>query len=198
MARPNRMPPLTVRGMACAFIGLLVGCSSGSDPSVVAPADGSAPAAPTEFVAQASTFAGFCKWSSAPATPIQSVPVGIHGLNDMVVYWRQPPPHGATSFPVGTVILKESQDATPASRIVFAMVKRKARGAGYNSDGADGWEWFSLQDLGSCSASINWRGPSAPVLTSYSDLLVGDCNGCHGKVTSSDYVWDTALQLSSF
>jgi hypothetical protein len=35
------------------------------------------------------------------------------------------------------------------------------------------------------------------VLTMYSDLLVGDCNGCHAKIADSDYVWDTALQLST-
>jgi hypothetical protein len=153
---------------------------------------------PSRFVAQAGDFAGFCKWSSAPATPAKATPIGIHGLGPMTVYWREAPPHGASEFPVGTLILKESEETTATDRIVFAMAKRERRGTGYNTGGADGWEWFSLQDNGDCTVSILWRGPTPPVLTTYSDLLVGDCNGCHAKIAESDYVWDTALQLSSF
>jgi hypothetical protein len=173
----------------------LAPAACGSSDSGARPVDAGPP---SQVIAQANDFAGFCKWSSAPATPVTSAPVGIHGVHPMTVYWKEPPPHGATEFPVGTVILKESEDTTPTTRIVFAMVKRKARGAGFNPDGADGWEWFSLQDQGDCTVLILWRGAAPPVLTTYSDLLVGDCNGCHSKIVASDYVFDTALQLSSF
>jgi hypothetical protein len=164
-------------------------CSTGDDAGDSGPS--------SDFVATENTFAGFCDWSSAPATPAKSTPLGVHGLDAMRVYWKEAPPHGATEFPVGTVILKESEETTPGDRIVFAMAKRKARGGGYDSDGADGWEWFSLQDRGDCTALILWRGAAAPILTTYSDLIVGDCNGCHTKIAGSDYVFDTALQLST-
>ncbi|HEX4449104.1 MAG TPA: hypothetical protein VH044_20330 [Polyangiaceae bacterium] len=170
---------------------------SGGD---AAPSDGAAASAPppTVYVAQAADFTGFCRWSSAPATPARDSPFGVHGLQDMTVYWKASPPHDASEFPVGTIILKESEQPDAGDRIVFAMVKRLRKGAGYNTGGADGWEWFSLQDTGDCSAEILWRGPAPPILTTYSDLLTGDCNGCHANIADNDEVWDTALQLSRF
>jgi hypothetical protein len=169
---------------------------------------GGSPAAPTSMasmspglsvsIATPQTFDGFCGWHSAVATPSGSTPLGVHGSEPMTVYWKSSPPHGATQFPVGTTILKETTEADAGARTVFAMVKRTTDVGGYNVDGAQGWEWFSLEDNGDCTATILWRGPQAPTLTTYSDLLVGDCNGCHAKAESNDFVWDTALQLSGF
>jgi hypothetical protein len=203
-------------GGVAAAIGASVACSDGaaraSDAqtsgdaapgAMPSPADAGSEAAPTlpprsVFVAQAPDFTGFCRWSSADAMPARDSPFGVHGVQAMKVYWNAPPPHAADEFPVGTIVLKESEQADASERIVFAMVKRQPRGAGYNTGGADGWEWFSLQDQGDCTAAILWRGPQAPILTTYSDLLTGDCNGCHGGIADNDYVWDTALQLSRF
>ena len=76
------------------------------------------------------------------------------------------------------------------------MVKRQPRGTGYNSadmGGADGWEWWSLQDQGNCTVGRLWRGPAPPVTEPYAGMTVGDCNACHTQVVANDYVWDTAL-----
>jgi hypothetical protein len=151
---------------------------------------------PEVFVAQVSDFVGFCHWSSAPAAAAGDASDGIHGAGPLTVYWNKRPPPGAREFPVGTIIVKESNQANAADREAFAMVKRQARGAGYNSSGADGWEWFSLKDLGDCGFMRLWRGPNAPGGESYAGMPVGDCNGCHGLVAGNDYVWDEALQLS--
>ncbi len=156
-----------------------------------------------QFVSQIADFTGFCKWSSAPALPEGDASDGVHATGPLTVYWNHAPPHGATEFPVGTIIVKESNESNPTMRTVFAMVKRESRnysaGEVYNDLGARGWEWWSLGDLGNCSMKELWRGPVAPSTETYSGTPAGDCNGCHGEVmNSNDYVWDTALQLSNF
>ena len=78
------------------------------------------------------------------------------------------------------------------------MVKREASTGDYNTAGAKGWEWWSLQDLGNCSVSRLWRGPVAPGVETYAGTPAGDCNGCHAQVADNDYVWDEALQMSKF
>jgi hypothetical protein len=139
-------------------------------------------------------FNGFCNWSSAPATAPGDASDGIHGLGPLVVYWKQPPPHGSPSFPVGTLIVKESQETDVTKRTVFAMAKV---GGSYNSDGAPGWEWFSFAHNADCSVTTLWSGPAAPPGETYSGMPVGNCNGCH-ESADNDFVWDTALQLSNF
>jgi hypothetical protein len=171
-------------GVHCA------GCSSGTPAAT--PADDAG--APTVFVSQLPDFDGFCNWASAPASAPGDASDGVHGLGPLRVYWNKPPPHGATEFPVGTIVVKESEQADAGARVVFAMVKRAAPSA-YNAAGG-GWEWWSLQDDG-CSMSRLWRGPFPPATESYAGSPVGDCNGCHSQA-DNDFVWDTALQLSKF
>jgi hypothetical protein len=153
----------------------------------------------TMFISQIPDFTGFCNWPSAPAMPEGGdASDGIHGLGPLRVYWNKPPPHGCSQFPVGTIILKESEETDPTKRTVFAMVKRQARGGVFNSTGAQGWEWWSLEDNGDCTVTELWRGPSDLSMDSYAGTPAGDCNGCHGMAMNNDYVWDEALQLSSF
>ncbi len=156
---------------------------------------------PWPDIVQESAFTGFCKWSSAPATAADDGGDGIHGLGPLTVYWNESPPHGSHEFPVGTIVLKESNQTDPTQRVVFAMVKRQPRGTGYNSadaGGADGWEWWSVTDNGDCTVTRLWRGPAPQGTESYAGMPAGDCNGCHTKAVNNDYVWDTALQLSHF
>jgi hypothetical protein len=180
----SALAAVLVGGLLCA------GCSGGSS----APS----PESDAPFVAQTSDFAGFCSWSHAPATAPGDAGDGVHGLGPLTVYWNRSPPHGSSEFPVGTIILKESNQAEAIQRVVFAMVKRQARGTGYNTGGDDGWEWWSVTDLGNCNVERLWRGTAPPTGESYAGQPVGDCNGCHGMVVDNDYVWDTALQLSKF
>jgi len=144
---------------------------------------------------QLPAFDNFCNWSSAPATNSEDASDGIHAPGPLTVYWNNSPPHGSSTFPIRTIIIKESQQADVTTRTAFAMVKR---GCGFNADGALNWEWFSLADNGDCTMSQLWRGAFAPAGETYSNKPVGDCNGCHGMVVDNDYVWDSALQLSNF
>jgi hypothetical protein len=196
-----------VRVLHLGLLGGLVGvgclaataCSSSGSNTPGGDADGGSPA-PAVSIAQPQDFDGFCNWPHAPAVAAGDAGDGVHGLGPLIVYWNKPPPHGSTQFPVGTMILKESQDPDPSKRVIFAMEKRESRGAGWNTGGADGWEWFSLQDLGNCVVGSPplWRGTIPPVGEAYTGTPGGDCNGCHVEAMDNDYVWDTALQLSNF
>jgi hypothetical protein len=164
------------------------------------------------FVAQTSDFQGFHDWQSAPAMPATTLPpvdggdgidAGAVTLGDagtvhnmpLTVYWNSSPPHGSTTFPVGTIIVKETSEADITARKIFSMVKR---GGDFNPNGAVNWEWFELQNLADGSVSINWDGAQAPggmdVYSSNPNL----CNECHLKAAANDDVWSSALQLSNF
>jgi len=166
---------------ACSSGGAATGPDASCD-EFLAPSDGTA-------------FNNFCNWNSAPAMNSEDAGDGVHSGGPLTVYWNNSPHHGSTTFPKGTIILKESQESNSSMRTAFAMVNR---GCGYNADGATNWEWWSLADNGNCTMTMLWRGP-VPLMTEvYSGKPAGDCNGCHGMVVDNDYVWDTALQLSNF
>jgi hypothetical protein len=152
------------------------------------------------FVPQPSDFTGFCNWPNAPAMAEGDASDGLHGVGPLRVYWNKSPPHGCGEFPVGTIIIKETEESVATVRTVFAMVKRNARGnpKAFNAGGAPGWDWWSLTDNGDCTMSKLWMGELPPAGESYTGTAAGDCNGCHGLAKDNDYVWSTALQLSNF
>jgi hypothetical protein len=191
----TNVPPMSKRAMlgACLSLAGLAAAGGGCNSSAAADGDGGC----VEFIAPsdpATAFNGFCNWHSAPAMNSEDAGDGIHAPGPLTVYWNNSPTHGSTSFPIGTIIIKEPTQITPGTQ-AFAMVKR---GCGYNEDEAKNWEWWSLADNGDCTMTMLWRGPAAPAGETYSGKPVGDCNGCHGMVVDNDYVWDTALQLSNF
>jgi hypothetical protein len=202
-------PLLRAATSSCAALaaGVLVFGACSSESPAAAGGDGSAAPAPdaavwsgvpSPWVSEVADFQGFCNWAHAPATAPGDASDGVHGAGPLTVYWNHAPPHGSTEFPVGTLIVKETNEADPTQRTVFAMAKRQPRGTGYNSSGADGWEWWSVQDEGNCSVVRLWRGPIPPATESYAGSPVGDCNGCHGGAKDNDFVWSTALELSNF
>ena len=161
-------------------------------PAVEQSADGGSP---DVFIAYASSFDGFHGWANAPATAQDDAGDGLH-VGPLRVYWSQLPAPRLDDVPdrddhregVG-------EHGRHRSATVFAMVKR---GGGFNSGGASGWEWFSLQNNTDGSVNILWRGVVAPAGETYANQAIGDCNGCHALAVGNDYVWDSALQLSSF
>ena len=177
------MPNDVHRAIRFLPVALCLSCSNGGDAS-----DAGA------FEANLSSFDGFHGWSSATATAPNGASDGLH-VGPLKVYWNASPPSGSTSFPVGTIIVKESEQADVTARTVFAMVKN---GGSENSSGAIGWEWFSLQNNADGSVNLLWRGVVAPAGETYANQAIGDCNGCHELAKKNDYVWDTALQLSKF
>ena len=138
------------------------------------------------FVAMQSDFAGYRGWASVSvAAEDTGHPDGARTvfINAM--------PVGASTFPVGTVIVKEI-----AGGDIHAMAKR---GAGFNAEGAIGWEWFELVLADDGSPVIKWRGTEAPEGEAYGalpgsdpadtgDAITGDCNVCHGAAADNDYV----------
>jgi len=183
---------MTLRLFAVATAAIVVtGCgSSGSDAADAGQAG--------DFIAFASSFDNFHQWASAAATSTgDDAGDGLHGVGPLRVYWNPPPPHGSTSFPVGTIIVKETEEADVTQRTVFAMVKR---GDDFNtgSGSATGWDWYSLTDNTDGSVSIDWSGVAPPPGQTYANQAIGDCNGCHTQASANDFVWDTALQLKNF
>jgi hypothetical protein len=146
------------------------------------------------FIALQSDFADFEAWDA------RSVDTGDtgHAAGDRVVYLNQPPPAGATAFPIGTVLVKTI--ATATGEDIHAMAKRAAD---FNPDGAAGWEWFELVRATDGTPVIKWRGDVPPDGEAYGalpgsegdtgDSVTGDCNVCHGAASANDFVHTVAL-----
>jgi len=173
------------RLLLCAALWGTFSCGSSSD-------SGDADAGDV-FVAYTETFESYHSWQSWSFTG-QAIAGSPHTSGPRTVYLDQKPPHGSTSFPVGTVIVKDIGPDPATADTTFAMVKR---GGGFNSDGAKNWEWFELQNQPDGSVVILWRGAEPPAGESYA----GDptaCNTCHGAAESNDYVQSAPLQLPNF
>lgn len=175
-------------GAFLAFGLVLAGvaaCSSGS---------GSSGATCTPQPLVNGDFDGYSSWTEFSFDGA-AIPGSPHTSGPRRVYLNHKPPHGSTSFPAGTIIVKEI-GAPPASQdSIFAMVKV---GCDYNSDGAVGWEWVELNvDATTGAVGIMWSGSEPPPGQSYS----GDptaCNTCHATAKGNDYVQSSALLLSNF
>jgi len=141
------------------------------------------------FIAADGDFEGFTAWESfdGGTEPADSLP----GIAQRTLYLNHRPPHGATEYPLGTIIVK-----TTDGQQTFAMAKR---GGGFNSDGALNWEWFELATATTGSVEIVWRGPAAPASVPYGRPGSVTCNQCHfDDAFYKDFVAGTAVELSSF
>ena len=168
------------RTLAALAAGVLGACG----------ASGGGPADASEtFLAFSSTFAAFRTWPSFHSDgPADDGTFPPDVLGPRTQYINQPPPHGATEFPLGTVIV-EVRD----SGKIFAGVKR---GGGFNGGGARNWEWFELSDA---PVTIVWRGVGPPIGDTYGGDPNGGCNACHIKCgAANDYVCSPRLALGAF
>ena len=172
-------------GAACT---LAVACGHHEAPPPT-PLDGN-----QTFVAFPATFQSFRTWTSfhdqGPADD-GTFPAAV--LGPRTQYINHAPPHGASEFPVGTVIVeaRESGDMN-----IFAGVKR---GGDYNKAGAVKWEWFELtEDATTKAVAVLWRG-TAPPAGGYGGGITAGCNECHVACGSTnDYVCSPELQLGTF
>lgn len=171
----------------CVVLGLTLAACAPVD-STTSPE----PAGDT-FLAVDSSFTGFRAWEAFPLAPGSNGT--IHTAGARTEYLNRAPAAGSTSFPVGTIIVKESDEEPIADRQVFARVKR---GGGYNAGGAAGWEWFELKNVDAQRATRIWRGVGPPVGEKYGGDPNGGCNGCHGAAKDNDFVLSTSLQLEMF
>jgi hypothetical protein len=156
-----------------------VGCSSGG------PSD---PAANGTFVAYNGDFKGYQSWASFSLdSPNASGSTHVSGKR--TIYINHEPPAGASEFPVGTIIVKE----TMVDGKIFAQAKR---GGTYNGTGAVGWEWFELATLGGVTG-IKWRGKGPPAGEIYGGDPNAGCNMCHKLAVNNDSVLAAGLMLAS-
>ena len=183
---------------AAIAAALLAGCNGGSQ---AGGPDGG------PFIAFAGNFKGFHDWpNQAEATPATTLPPvdaaalsgpdgGVHPVPERE-YWNNNPPSGSAAFPIGTIIVKETEETDPTARHVFAMVKR---GADFNAAGAVNWEFYELTNKTDGTVSVQWQG-YGPTSAS-TDIYGGDpnvCNNCHRQAITNDYVFGAALQLANF
>lgn len=140
---------------------------------------------PQEFIASNSTFTGFMSWSLDAVNQGPDPALGgvAHGGNDSTVtrnvYFKdgQDPVNG--TYPLGTVIVKHSNNPSGTVNEFTAMVKR---GNDFNPNVGD-WEFFILDPNGNIaqdSTGNPLRG---------ADLMNGACGNCHSFAASSDFVF---------
>jgi hypothetical protein len=142
-----------------------------------------------------SDFQDFRSWPSVllPAQPARGE---VHLAAARRVYINRLPPEGATEFPVGTLIVKESEDTDVlADRKVFAMAKRVTDGS-YNATGARGWEWWELENVDESTVVKVWSGVGPPAGHEYGGDANGGCNTCHVGADENDFVFPGAIDLS--
>ncbi len=143
------------------------------------------------FIAEASDFTGFHAWRSFYIDD-NLAPGDSHINGPRHVFINHVPPEGSTQFPVGTIIVKETDPPGPVTgRTVFASVKR---GGNFDPTGDRNWEWFSLQNLANGTESILWRGAGPSSGGVYGNAALGGCNACHGSAASTDYVLTPQLE----
>ena len=183
--------PIRAAGLVAILLGSFFVASCGDIGN--APADSGTNG--ETFVAFASDFEGFQNWPSFQI-PDSEAQGNVHLAGPKTDYVNHMPAHGSTSFPVGTIIVKEVNVGAFAQRQVFAMVKR---GGNYGLASAPNWEWFelSLANDGSFS-SILWRGFGPPTGGGYGGTGETVCAGCHSLSSGNDYVQSMPLQLTSF
>lgn len=170
-----------LRPAALVCIALaLAGCASEPSPSGA-------------YIAVGRDFEGYEGWNvfDRGADPVPPSHEG-HSL----IYLSELPDPGATSFPIGTRIVRvEEVGDDPTTWQVHGMVKR---GGDYNAGGAVGWEFFGLSLTASREPFIVWRGEGPADGDGYLPPDGGallSCNHCHGAATENDSVLSPVLDL---
>lgn len=195
---------MNVRGLACvgalvclpAFVGCegddVASSTTGPDGGSTATGESSSLDGSSDiFVAFGREFENFRKWEKFPL-PEDPEGAVVHLAGKRTEYLNKRPPPGATTFPTGTIIVKE-MDGDLETRQIFAMVKR---GGDFNPTGAKGWEWFELTNKADgIGVNIVWRGVGPPDGERYGGAPTGACNVCHAGSKSNDYVNAAALHI---
>jgi hypothetical protein len=185
-------PSHVVRSAVGVLAITLVAACGDSSASPTTGSDATDPGAGGTFIAFTPAFEGWRTWEKFPLGE-GSAQGQAHLAGPRTEYLNKRPPTGSTTFPVGTIIVKELEVGELGDRKVFAMVKR---GGDYNAARAPGWEWFELhnQPDGTMGAIV-WRGFGPPAGEQYGGDKTG-CASCH--MGGNDFVHGAALALSSF
>ena len=164
-----------------------------------APEGSSADAGDEQFVPLPADFAGYESWPSydlGGADGGATDDAGCAHVADVprVAFLNHAPPPGSTSFPVGTIVVKEVHTgAGPSDWAIFAMAKR---GGGFGpGSGCEGWEWYGLAD-DDAGTHIQWSGLGPTGSDPYASC--GPCASCHASATDNDCVLSPQLALSQW
>lgn len=168
----KKLLTILLMSSAFAFIPFLQSCSDDED--TVTPS--------TEVIANDASFAGFMTWSKDATLKGADPALGgmAHGGNDSTVtrnvYYKngQNPVSGV--YPVGTTIVKHSENPTKTVNEFTAMVKR---GGEFNK-AQGGWEYFMIGADGKIADGGKMRG---------ANLMNGMCAGCHAGAKNKDYIF---------
>jgi len=194
------MPRLTLLlyVVAAPLVGVAaLGCSTSSSAGT---------AAPEVFVPFPSDFCNYTSWTTyvepdaggdgVIAQGDGGVPNDggfVHAPGGRIEYINHTPPHGATEFPVGTIIVK----SIPGQQQTFAMAKV---GGGYNANGPEGqalnWEWVEVTGSG-CNVSFVWQGSTPPANQAYGGTPQA-CNQCHSGFPANDFVASPRILLKDY
>ncbi len=192
MKPPHHLLRVVVSAFVLALVVPLAACGDSSGDASATGTDATDPGAGGTFIAFTPAFEGWRSWERFPLGE-GSAQGQAHLAGPRTEYLNKRPPKGSTTFPVGTIIVKELEVGALGDRKVFAMVKR---GGTYNAASAPGWEWFELhnQPDGTMGAIV-WRGFGPPAGEQYGGDKDG-CASCH--MGGNDFVHGAALALSSF
>jgi hypothetical protein len=143
---------------------------------------------PRAFIAQDEDFTPYADWTSFNEDDKHG-----DGSGTTTVYLNKLPPKGATSFPVGTIVVKTMQATDGSMFSIHAMAKR---GNGFNAAGARGWEFFELALNPKGVIFYLWRGENPPTGEQYRAILSKNnvvastpelkCNDCHKGLSFRD------------
>lgn len=151
------------------------------------------------YIAVDRDFENYQRWTSFDLGDGQHV---VSQAGHRQLYINALPQPGDAEFRVGTIIVKVLELGDDVGNWqIHGMVKR---GAGYNSKGAYGWEYFDFTLNSEGIPRQNWRGQTAPEGESYQVTVftadgvvvedVPDCNTCH-QSAHNDGVNTPALDL---
>ena len=185
-----------VRTRLVFLVAMLSGCTCGTEVAA-------APAPLTGIVPTEADFIRYDAWPSFDRGAQGFVPAHPDGVT--TVFVNHLPPHGATTFPIGTIIVRQTEIGPRETWEVHAMVRR---GGEFNPLGALGWEYFDLRlppadiEGEALAPTVLWRGEGPATqgdgyATAAGGVLLG-CNHCHGAVPENDSVIGLELQLDTF
>jgi len=170
------MKKLTLLATTIALTAISIQSCKKDDPAPT-------PAAPAEFIADDNTFAGFTSWTQTSTKLGKDPSLGeAHAGNDSTtvrkIWIKDNKNRENGKFPIGTLIVKHSKNASGTVDMYTAMVKR---GNNFNPNNND-WEWFVITADGKIAkdGSNVMRG---------ANLMNGMCGGCHSGAKDKDYVF---------
>lgn len=139
--------------------------------------------AATDYVADDNSFTNFMSWKLEKTNYGPSPSLGMaHAGNDSTVtrkvYFKDGQSTVNGKYPIGTIIVKHSDNPNGTLKEYTAMVKR---GSDFNPTGGN-WEWFMLMPDGKIGSDngMPMRG---------ANLMGGMCGSCHNAAASKDFVF---------